>query len=84
METKVDVIGEAYKVGREFGRMILEIYGDKDHWLKMHPALVLRSEDHALLKIRFGRVNNEMEAGYFKGVHESLGITEADRIKHRL
>jgi hypothetical protein len=80
----MDVTGEAYKVGREFGQMILEIYGDKHHWMKMKPASVLRSEDHALLKIRFGRVNKEMETEYFKGFHETLGITEADRIKHSL
>ncbi len=80
----MDVIEEAYKVGREFGQMILEIYGDKNCWMKMKPAAVLRSEDHALLKIRFGKVNKEMETEYFKGFNETLGITDSDRIKHGL
>jgi hypothetical protein len=77
----MDVVKEAYEAGKEFGGIILKIYGDNQRWLMMKPTNVIWSEDYAFLRMMFGNVNQEMESEYFRGFDETMGVTQTDRVK---
>ncbi|MES1981193.1 MAG: hypothetical protein V4443_01840 [Pseudomonadota bacterium] len=74
----------AYKAGKEFGEIILQVYQDKHRWMSLRPANVVWSEDYACLRLMFGSVDEEMEAEYFRGFDEIVGVTHEDRLKHGL
>jgi hypothetical protein len=75
----MDKLGQAYKAGKGFGRIILDVYGDKSHWMRMKSAQVAKSENYAFLRMIFGVVDQHMEAEYVRGFEETLGLTDADR-----
>ena len=78
----MDKVRAAYKVGQGLGRIILDVYGDKSHWIRTKPAHVIKSENYTFLRMIFGLVDQDMEAEYVRGVEETLGITQSDRVNH--
>ncbi len=78
----MDKVRAAYKVGQGLGRIILDVYGDKSHWMRNKPTHVTKSENYTFLRMIFGPVDQHMEAEYVRGVEETLGIAQSDRVSH--